>query len=50
MITGFDHIVLAVGDVAATLTFYERTLAMTPVEHRPGSFALTFGTHLSITT
>jgi catechol 2,3-dioxygenase-like lactoylglutathione lyase family enzyme len=45
VITGFDHIVLAVGDVATTLTFYERTLAMTRVEHRPGSFALTFGTH-----
>ncbi len=41
--TGFDHIVLAVADVPATLAFYERTLGMTPVEHRPGSFALAFG-------
>ena len=45
MITGFDHIVLAVGDVATTLDFYERALGMTPTEHRPGSFGLTFGSH-----
>lgn len=44
-VTGFDHVVLAVADVQATLDFYERTLGMTPVEHRPGSFALTFGPH-----
>lgn len=45
MISGFDHIVLAVADVPTTLAFYERTLGMTPVEHRPGAFALTFGRH-----
>jgi catechol 2,3-dioxygenase-like lactoylglutathione lyase family enzyme len=45
MVSGFDHIVLAVSDVGATLGFYERTLGMVPVEHRPGSFALAFGSH-----
>ena len=44
-VAGFDHVVLAVADVQATLDFYERTLGMEPVEHRPGSFALRFGAH-----
>lgn len=42
-ITGFDHIVLAVDDVAATCEFYEAVLGMTPVEHMPGKWALRFG-------
>ena len=43
MITGFDHIVLVVDDVAATVDFYERTLGFRGVEHMPGKWALTFG-------
>jgi catechol 2,3-dioxygenase-like lactoylglutathione lyase family enzyme len=38
-----DHIVLVVADVARTCAFYERTLGMQPVEHRPGQWALEFG-------
>ena len=45
MITGFDHIVLVVEDVAATVDFYERTLGMEGVEHTAGKWALTFGTN-----
>ena len=43
MITGFDHIVLVVDDVAATVSFYERSLGMAGVEHMPGKWALAFG-------
>jgi catechol 2,3-dioxygenase-like lactoylglutathione lyase family enzyme len=42
-ILGLDHIVLVVTDVAQTCAFYERTLGMRPVEHRPGQWALRFG-------
>ncbi len=44
-VTGFDHIVLCVRDVAATRTFYERVLGMTSREERPGKYSLQFGTH-----
>ncbi|MBT8197769.1 MAG: VOC family protein [Acidimicrobiia bacterium] len=44
-ITGFDHIVLAVDDVEATIDFYEKVLDMTAVEHIPGKWALRFGSH-----
>ena len=42
-VLGLDHIVLVVADVARTCAFYERTLRMRPVEHRPGRWALQFG-------
>ncbi|NJO22621.1 MAG: biphenyl-2,3-diol 1,2-dioxygenase [Sphingomonadales bacterium] len=42
-IIGLDHIVLVVADVARTCAFYERTLGMQPIEHRPGQWALRFG-------
>ena len=42
-VTGFDHIVLCVGDVAATRAFYERVLGMTAREERPGKYSLQFG-------
>jgi catechol 2,3-dioxygenase-like lactoylglutathione lyase family enzyme len=44
-VTGFDHIVLCVRDVAATRAFYERVLGMTSREERPGKYSLQFGTH-----
>ena len=44
-LTGFDHIVLAVDEVSATVEFYQRVLGMTPVEHMPGKWALRFGDH-----
>ena len=43
MITGFDHIVLVVDDVAVTVDFYERALGFEGVEHMPGKWALKFG-------
>lgn len=42
-VTGFDHIVLCVRDVAETRTFYERVLGMIAREERPGKFSLQFG-------
>lgn len=42
-VDALDHIVLVVADVARTCDFYERVLGMTPVEHQPGKWALTFG-------
>lgn len=43
-VSGFDHIVLAVGDVAQTRRFYERVLGMESREERPGKWSLHFGT------
>ncbi|MCA1662580.1 MAG: VOC family protein [Novosphingobium sp.] len=42
-VTGFDHIVLCVKDVAATRVFYERVLGMASLEERPGKWSLHFG-------
>ena len=42
-ITGFDHIVLCVHDVEATLAFYVRILDLEPREERPGKWSLHFG-------
>ena len=42
-VTSLDHIVLVVADVARTCAFYETTLGMRAVEHRPGQWALQFG-------
>src|SRR3546814_13016874 len=42
-VTGFDHIVLCVRDVAATRDFYERVLGMAVREERPGKYSLQFG-------
>lgn len=42
-VTGFDHIVLCVRDVAATRAFYERVLGMVSREERPGKYSLQFG-------
>ena len=44
-ITGFDHIVLCVRDVAASRAFYERALGMEPREERPGKWSLHFGSN-----
>ena len=44
-VTGFDHIVLCVRDVAASCEFYERVLGMEPREERPGKWSLHFGEH-----
>lgn len=44
-VSGFDHIVLCVRDVAATRAFYERVLGMTAREERPGKYSLQFGAH-----
>ena len=44
-VTGFDHIVLCVRDVAATRAFYEKVLGMEPREERPGKWSLHFGEH-----
>jgi catechol 2,3-dioxygenase-like lactoylglutathione lyase family enzyme len=43
MITGIDHIVLCVRDVARTITFYEKALGMQPRQERPGKWSLHFG-------
>jgi catechol 2,3-dioxygenase-like lactoylglutathione lyase family enzyme len=42
-VTGFDHIVLCVGDVPRTISFYEKALGMEPREERPGKWSLHFG-------
>jgi len=42
-VTGLDHIVLSVRDVAATRAFYERVLGMASREERPGKYSLQFG-------
>ncbi|MDP5215809.1 VOC family protein [Ruegeria sp. 2205SS24-7] len=42
-IYGFDHIVLCVRDVNATLEFYQHVLGMTAREERPGKWSLHFG-------
>ena len=44
-ITGFDHIVLCVADVAATVRFYRDLLGLRAAEERPGKWALYFGDH-----
>lgn len=44
-VTGFDHIVLCVRDVAATRAFYEGVLGMTAREERPGKYSLQFGAY-----
>lgn len=44
-VRAFDHIVLCVGDVAATCDFYRRVLGMVPREERPGKWSLHFGTY-----
>jgi len=44
-VTSLDHIVLVVANVARTCAFYEAALGMRPVEHRPGQWALQFGTN-----
>ena len=43
MITGFDHIVLVVDNVAATCRFYAEVLGMDAREESPGKWALFFG-------
>jgi len=40
----FDHLVLTVADIDATVTFYEQVLGMRPVTFGDGRRALTFGT------
>ena len=42
-VRSLDHIVLCVGDVAATCRFYGRVLGMQPREERPGKWSLHFG-------
>lgn len=42
-VSGFDHIVLCVRDVAATREFYERVLGMASREERPAKYSLQFG-------
>lgn len=42
-IYGFDHIVLCVHDVNASLEFYQHVLGMTAREERPGKWSLHFG-------
>ena len=42
-VTGLDHIVLCVRDVAATRAFYERVLGMASREERPAKYSLQFG-------
>jgi len=42
-IYGFDHIVLCVRDVNATLEFYRNVLGMSAREERPGKWSLHFG-------
>ena len=41
--TGFDHIVLCVRDIYATMGFYERALGMEAREESTGKWALHFG-------
>lgn len=42
-VTGFDHIVLCVTNVAASRAFYECALGMEPREERPSKWSLHFG-------
>lgn len=42
-VSGIDHLVLCVRDVAATCAFYERVLSMESREERPGKWSLHFG-------
>lgn len=42
-ICGFDHIVICVHDVSATLDFYNNVLGMSVSEERPGKRSLHFG-------
>lgn len=42
-IHGFDHIVLCVRSVDATLEFYQRVLGLEAREERPGKWSLHFG-------
>jgi catechol 2,3-dioxygenase-like lactoylglutathione lyase family enzyme len=42
-VRAFDHIVLCVHDVTASIWFYQSVLGMDPVEERPGKWALHFG-------
>ena len=44
-VSGIDHVVLCVRDVAARCAFYERVLSMEPREERPGKWSLHFGHH-----
>ena len=44
-IYGFDHIVLCVSSVEATLEFYRRVLGMEAREERPGKWSLHFGSN-----
>ena len=44
-VRALDHLVLCVGDVAATCRFYERVLNMESREDRPGKWSLHFGTN-----
>lgn len=44
-LTGLDHIVLCVADVAVTCDFYQRVLGMTVRQERPGKYSLHFGAH-----
>jgi catechol 2,3-dioxygenase-like lactoylglutathione lyase family enzyme len=44
-LTGLDHLVLCVRDVAATISFYERVLGMAAREERPGKWSLHAGPH-----
>ena len=44
-VSGLDHIVLCVHDVARTREFYERVLGMESREERPGKWSLHFGSH-----
>ena len=44
-VSGLDHIVLCVRDVALTRDFYERVLGMESREERPGKWSLHFGSH-----
>ncbi len=44
-IYGFDHIVLCVRNVDATLDFYRHVLGMAAHEERPGKWSLHFGSN-----
>ena len=44
-VSGLDHLVLCVRDVALTREWYARVLGMEPREERPGKWSLHFGPH-----